>query len=116
MRTKEPSCRVCECTEVDCFDCVGATGIACWWVEPALCSACVVVEAARAIHRLKGPLWARDLAELVGVNIDTLNKTLRVYEGWHYFDRSHVEIYDLTDKGRRILLATRPPGSGSELM
>ncbi len=34
------SCRVCGCTDNDCRGCVAATGHACHWVEPDLCSAC----------------------------------------------------------------------------
>lgn len=35
-----PTCRVCGCTDDDCRQCVEATGVPCYWVEPGLCSAC----------------------------------------------------------------------------
>lgn len=43
---KQPTCRVCGCTDDNaCLD--GGTGPACHWVEEDLCSACVVMEAAQ---------------------------------------------------------------------
>jgi len=33
-------CRVCGCTDYDCSQCIAATGQACHWVEPDLCSRC----------------------------------------------------------------------------
>lgn len=33
-------CRVCGCTDLDCSGCIERTGVACYWVEPDLCSAC----------------------------------------------------------------------------
>lgn len=33
-------CRVCQCTDDDCSQCVAKTGTPCHWVEPDLCSAC----------------------------------------------------------------------------
>lgn len=41
-------CRVCDCTEDDCRQCVEADGVPCSWVEPDLCSRCARVEAAAA--------------------------------------------------------------------
>ena len=35
-----PRCRVCGCTDDDCFDCYVRTGAPCCWVEADLCSAC----------------------------------------------------------------------------
>ncbi len=35
------SCRICGCTDDDCGACIERTGMACYWVEPDLCSACV---------------------------------------------------------------------------
>jgi|GEM_PF-6767980 len=35
------SCRVCGCTDLDCSECVAATGKSCHWVEPDLCSRCI---------------------------------------------------------------------------
>lgn len=35
-----PSCRVCGCTDDDCYCCFVSTGSPCWWAEPGLCSAC----------------------------------------------------------------------------
>jgi hypothetical protein len=34
------ACRVCGCTDNDCSGCVVRTGMACWWIEADLCSAC----------------------------------------------------------------------------
>lgn len=34
------ACRECGCTEDDCSQCIERTGMACYWVEPNLCSAC----------------------------------------------------------------------------
>lgn len=34
------SCRVCGCTDDDCSNCIEKTGVACFWVEEDLCSAC----------------------------------------------------------------------------
>ena len=34
------SCRVCGCTEINCNQCVEATGEPCHWVEQDLCSRC----------------------------------------------------------------------------
>jgi hypothetical protein len=39
--TPVATCRVCGCTDIDCSSCVERTGMACYWVEPDLCSACV---------------------------------------------------------------------------
>ncbi len=36
------ACRVCGCTDDDCEQCVEKTGQACYWIEPGLCSACVL--------------------------------------------------------------------------
>lgn len=36
----EQKCRVCGCTEVDCRQCVEATGEPCHWIETDLCSRC----------------------------------------------------------------------------
>ena len=36
----EPSCRVCGCTDDNCYCCVMHTGAPCWWVELNLRSAC----------------------------------------------------------------------------
>lgn len=36
-------CRICGCVDGDCANCIRRTGIACSWVEPDLCSACVPV-------------------------------------------------------------------------
>lgn len=35
-----PTCRVCGCTDNDCTQCIEATGVPCYWIEPGLCSAC----------------------------------------------------------------------------
>lgn len=35
-------CRVCGCTDEDCYACIQRTGVPCGWVEPDLCSACDV--------------------------------------------------------------------------
>lgn len=40
-------CRVCGCTDDDCSQCVEATGEACFWVEPDLCSRCFIEAAAK---------------------------------------------------------------------
>lgn len=40
--TSIAQCRVCGCTDDDCTECVERTGQPCWWVEPDLCSGCVV--------------------------------------------------------------------------
>ena len=37
-------CRVCGCTDDDCYDCFERTGEPCHWVERDLCSACVGVK------------------------------------------------------------------------
>jgi hypothetical protein len=34
-------CRVCGCTDDNCTACINRTGVACYWFEPDLCSACV---------------------------------------------------------------------------
>lgn len=44
MRTMRNSCRVCGCTNWNCSGCIERTGEACSWVEPDLCSACVVTK------------------------------------------------------------------------
>ena len=36
----EPPCRVCGCTDDNCYCCVMHTGASCWWVALDLCSAC----------------------------------------------------------------------------
>ena len=36
-------CRVCGCTDDDCYCCVMSTGDACYWVEDDLCSACASI-------------------------------------------------------------------------
>lgn len=36
-------CRICGCVDDDCANCIRRTGLACSWVEPDLCSACVPV-------------------------------------------------------------------------
>ena len=36
----ERFCRVCGCTDEDCYCCVMHTGMPCWSVEQDLCSAC----------------------------------------------------------------------------
>ena len=38
----EAVCRKCGCFDSDCSGCVERTGEPCYWVEPDLCSACVV--------------------------------------------------------------------------
>lgn len=35
-------CRVCDCTDSDCSQCVARTGSPCYWVEDDLCSACAL--------------------------------------------------------------------------
>ena len=35
------TCRVCGCTDNNCQQCIEKTGVACHWVGPDLCSACV---------------------------------------------------------------------------
>ena len=40
LRDGVPQCRVCGCTDDDCYDCYVRTGAPCCWVEPDLCSAC----------------------------------------------------------------------------
>jgi hypothetical protein len=35
------SCRVCGCTDQNCFQCIQRTGAPCSWAESDLCSACV---------------------------------------------------------------------------
>lgn len=39
-KLKEPACRVCACTDIDCRGCIERTGKPCHWIEPDLCSAC----------------------------------------------------------------------------
>ena len=36
----DPECRLCGCTDDDCFDCYMKTGEPCHWVEEDLCSSC----------------------------------------------------------------------------
>ena len=36
----ENKCRVCGCTDDDCFCCIMHTGGPCYWIEDDLCSAC----------------------------------------------------------------------------
>ena len=36
----EPTCRVCGCTDDDCYDCYERSGVPCYWVEDDLCSSC----------------------------------------------------------------------------
>ena len=38
----EPACRVCGCTDDDCYACAVRTGQPCCWFEPDLCSACAL--------------------------------------------------------------------------
>jgi hypothetical protein len=33
-------CAVCDCTELDCSQCVGRTGEPCYWARAGVCSAC----------------------------------------------------------------------------
>jgi hypothetical protein len=43
MRMIDPvtdQCSVCDCTDLDCSQCVARTGEPCYWFGPALCSAC----------------------------------------------------------------------------
>lgn len=37
------ACRVCDCTDTDCSQCIAKTGEPCRWLEVDLCSACVEV-------------------------------------------------------------------------
>ena len=76
------ACAVCGCTDLrGCVD--PATGIACWWVDPNLCSACAaprpsepVLEArARAIIQraraaLGADLGGRSVLDLLADNLD----------------------------------------------
>jgi len=41
MTGESRKCRVCGCTEYNCWQCIEKTGSPCWWVESDLCSACV---------------------------------------------------------------------------
>jgi hypothetical protein len=36
----ERACRVCGCTDLDCRQCIEATGYPCHWIEDDLCSRC----------------------------------------------------------------------------
>lgn len=40
LRGDVARCRVCGCTDDDCFDCYVRTGAPCCWIEADLCSAC----------------------------------------------------------------------------
>lgn len=40
MAEMEIQCRVCGCTDDDCYCCFMHAGGPCWWVEADLCSAC----------------------------------------------------------------------------
>ena len=68
------ACRVCECTQADCRECIEATGRPCWWVEEDLCSACVVEAAAFAMKRRE--LSTAALAVSVGVTDATIEGVL----------------------------------------
>jgi hypothetical protein len=36
------TCRICGCTDDNCFDCAYISGVPCWWVEEDLCSRCAM--------------------------------------------------------------------------
>lgn len=48
------ACRLCGCTEDDCYGCIERTGEACSWVEADLCSACVDIDQAMLVLAVAG--------------------------------------------------------------
>ena len=53
-----PACRVCGCTDDDCYDCYERTGDPCYWVETDLCSACASSSADSQYRRRPRPVRA----------------------------------------------------------
>lgn len=43
LKSDSMKCRICDCTNEDCSECIELTGMPCHWVEDDLCSACVGV-------------------------------------------------------------------------
>ena len=54
----EPTCRVCGCTDDDCYDCYERTGETCHWVEEDLCSACETTSDVGLYRRRASGLYA----------------------------------------------------------
>lgn len=53
------TCRVCGCTEHDCRGCIKRTGMACFWLEDDLCSACRGADTPLKVEIVEGELVIR---------------------------------------------------------
>ena len=53
----ECQCRICGCTDDNCYGCFERTGEPCYWVEADLCSACAVQGDVGGYSRLLSGLY-----------------------------------------------------------